>query len=183
LSISSLIPNFFEDYIAFCRTNFHFVGLNCILLDFRRFFIKKSTFFKFYLFPLLSKYLTFMYKLFFSKIQDGAHIQYGVFFWHLLLEALKFVRNFKMEKFLQFLKEQTPKKNIKKCFQKFNSKWPLHSRWRPKLHLLVKLQVIFFQKKNSGRFSCFLSFKEIFFSQKFKMAPIFNMEIFFGIFF
>jgi hypothetical protein len=55
----------------------------------------------------LSKYQTF-----FSKIQDGAHIRYGVF-WHLFLEALAFVRNFKMQKFLHFLEEQTPKKNLK----------------------------------------------------------------------
>jgi hypothetical protein len=34
------------------------------------------------------------------------------FFWHLFLEALPFVRNFKMQK-LHFLEEQTPKKNNK----------------------------------------------------------------------
>jgi hypothetical protein len=31
--------------------------------------------------------------------------------------------------FFHFLEEQTPKKNLKKCRQKFYSKWPLYSRW------------------------------------------------------
>jgi hypothetical protein len=44
-------------------------------------------------------------------MQDGAHIQYGVFFWHLFLEAVGFVRNFKMQNFLHFLEEKT-KKNM-----------------------------------------------------------------------
>jgi hypothetical protein len=71
------------------------------------------------------------------------------FFWHLFLEALAFVRNFKMQKFLHFLEKQTPKKNKKKCCQKFNSKW------RPKLNLLENLQIIFVQKKKiQGCFSC-----------------------------
>jgi hypothetical protein len=46
----------------------------------------------------LSKYLIFI-QIFFSKIQDGALIQYG-FFVPLFLEALAFVRNFKMQKLL-----------------------------------------------------------------------------------
>jgi uncharacterized protein YfbU (UPF0304 family) len=43
-----------------------------------------------------------------------------------------------MQKFLHFLEEQTPKKNYKKRLQKFNSKWPLYSKWRPKLNLRMK---------------------------------------------
>jgi hypothetical protein len=39
------------------------------------------------------------------------------FFWHLFLEALAFVRNFKMQNFLHFLEEQTPKE-IKKFVAK-----------------------------------------------------------------
>jgi hypothetical protein len=47
------------------------------------------------------------------------------FFRHLFLEALAFVRNFKMQNFLHFLEEQTQKKFKKNC-QKFNSKWQLY---------------------------------------------------------
>jgi hypothetical protein len=36
------------------------------------------------------------------------------FFWHLFLDALAFVKNFKMHIFLHFLEEQTPKKYIAK---------------------------------------------------------------------
>jgi hypothetical protein len=39
------------------------------------------------------------------------------FFWHLFLEALAFVRNFKMQKFLHFLEGKTKtkiKKNVSK---------------------------------------------------------------------
>jgi hypothetical protein len=46
-----------------------------------------------------------------------APISNTVFFCHLFLEALAFVRNFKMQKFLP-LEEQTPKK---RCGQKINS--------------------------------------------------------------
>jgi hypothetical protein len=58
------------------------------------------------------------------------------FFFAFFLEALAFVRNFKMLKFLHILEEQTPK-NKKNC-PKINSKWPLNSRWLPKLKLLGK---------------------------------------------
>jgi hypothetical protein len=36
------------------------------------------------------------------------------FFWHLFLEALAFVRKFKVQKFLHFLEEKTKKKNVTK---------------------------------------------------------------------
>jgi hypothetical protein len=65
------------------------------------------------------------------------------FFWHLFLDALAFVKNFKMHIFLHFLEEQTPKKYC----QKFHSKWPLYSRWQPKLNLLLKTTNHLFSKK------------------------------------
>jgi hypothetical protein len=45
----------------------------------------------------------------FSKIQDGAHIQYGVFLWDLILEALAFV-TINMQKNLHILEELIQKK-------------------------------------------------------------------------
>jgi hypothetical protein len=77
-----------------------------------------------------SFYQKFYVKTFFSKIQDGAPIFDMAFFWHLFLEALAFVKNFKIQKF----------------GQKFNSKW------RPKLNLLVKTTNQLFSKKISGLF-------------------------------
>jgi hypothetical protein len=102
------------------------------------------------------------YRIFFlSKIQDGAHIQYGVF-WHLFQEALAFVKNFKMQKFLHILEEQTQKN----CSSKINSKWPLNSRWLPKLNLLVKTTNHIFSKKKSK-----LTFIEIFFLKNSRWRP------------
>jgi hypothetical protein len=50
-----------------------------------------------------------------------------------------------MQKFLHILEEQTPKIQ--------NSKWPLNSRWLPKLNLLVKTtNHLFSTKKTSGLF-------------------------------
>jgi hypothetical protein len=57
---------------------------------------------------------------------------------HLFLGAFIFVRNFKKVIFFHILEEQTPKKNKKINTKKLNSKWPLYSRWLPKLNLLVK---------------------------------------------
>jgi hypothetical protein len=54
----------------------------------------------------LPKYLSFIEKKF-SKIQDGAYIHHKDFFCQIFLEALIFVRNFKMVKFLHILKEKT----------------------------------------------------------------------------
>jgi hypothetical protein len=79
-------------------------------------------------------------KNFFSKIQDGAHIQYGVF-------LASFSRSSGIHQ-KHFLEEQIPKKNKKTCCQKFNSKWLLYSRWRPKLNLLVKTTNYLFSKNN-----------------------------------
>jgi hypothetical protein len=53
-----------------------------------------------------------------------------------------------MQKFLHFLEEQTQKKNKKICCKKINSKWPLNSRWLPKLNLLVKTTNHLFSEKN-----------------------------------
>jgi hypothetical protein len=86
---------------------------------------------------LIAKIPKFYRKKKFSKIQDGAYIQHGDFFWHLFLRAVIFVRNFKMVKFLHFLKEQTPKKIKKIVAKKLNSKWSLNSRLLPKLILLM----------------------------------------------
>jgi hypothetical protein len=66
------------------------------------------------------------------------------FFWHFFLEALTFVRNFKMQKFLHILEEQT---NQKFFCPKINSKRLLNSRWLPKLNLLVKFTNHLFSKK------------------------------------
>jgi hypothetical protein len=85
----------------------------------------------------LLKYLSFIGKKTSQKIQDGAFIQHGDYFWQLFLRAFIFVRNFDMVKLLHFLKKQTQKKNKKICCQKINSKWPLNSRWLTKLNLLM----------------------------------------------
>jgi hypothetical protein len=42
------------------------------------------------------------------------------FFWHLFLEALAFVRNFKMQKFLHFLEEKIQKFFFFKMLPKIN---------------------------------------------------------------
>jgi hypothetical protein len=65
--------------------------------------------------------------------------------WHLFLKALTFIRNFKTQNFYISLNNKLQKKN--KCCQKFYSKWPLYSRWRPKLNLLVKTTNNRFSKK------------------------------------
>jgi hypothetical protein len=90
-----------------------------------------------------------------------------------------------MQKFLHILQEKSQKKIKNFVTKKLNSKWPLNSRWLPKLNLLVKTTNHLFSKK---------PFKAVFvaqipkfyrkiFSQKFKIAPTFIMEIFFVIFF
>jgi hypothetical protein len=66
-------------------------------------------------------------------------------FWHVFLGALIFVRNFEMVKFLHILEEQTQKK-IKKFVVPKKIKMVANLRWLPKLGLLVKLEIIFFQK-------------------------------------
>jgi hypothetical protein len=104
------------------------------------------------------KMAAFFYQIFFllkslsklSKIQDGAHILCGVFLAS-FLEALAFVRNFKMLIFMHILEEQTQKKIKKNCCPKINSKWLLNSSWLPKLNLLVKTKNHLFQKKNKFR--------------------------------
>jgi hypothetical protein len=52
-----------------------------------------------------------------------------------------------MQKLLHFLEEQTSNTIFKTCWQNFYSKWPLYSRWRPKLNLLVKTTNHLFSKK------------------------------------
>jgi hypothetical protein len=72
-------------------------------------------------------FLSSFYRIFcFSKIQI------------LFIEALALVRNFKMVKFLHILEEQNPQKIKKIWLPKNKFKWPLNSRWLPKLNLLVK---------------------------------------------
>jgi hypothetical protein len=90
---------------------------------------------------------------------------------HLFLEAL--VKNFKMLIFLRILEKQSAKKNKKKLLSKIFSKWPLNSKWLPLQNLLVKTTNYFF---SIG--SCIPKFYRKETSRKFKMAPIFNMEIF-----
>jgi hypothetical protein len=51
---------------------------------------------------------------------------------------------------LQILEEQTKSKIKKIVAKKLNSKWPLNSRWLPKLNLLVKITNYHFLKKSSG---------------------------------
>jgi hypothetical protein len=52
-----------------------------------------------------------------------------------------------MVKSLHILEERTPNKNKKLCCPKINSKWPLNSRWLPKLNLRVKTTNHLFSKK------------------------------------
>jgi hypothetical protein len=64
-------------------------------------------------------YIDFYMNFFFLK-NSRWRIFNIVFFWHLFLEALAFVRNFKMQKFWHFLEKQNPKKHkkiAKKIFQ------------------------------------------------------------------
>jgi hypothetical protein len=82
-----------------------------------------------------------------------------------------------MLKFLHILEEQSPRR-IENFVSKKNSKWPPSSRWLPKQNLLQKqiLELYYLPEYLS-----FIGKKQS--SQKFMMAPIFNMEIFSGFIF
>jgi hypothetical protein len=79
---------------------------------------------------------------FFSKIQDGAHNQYDVFL-AFFSRSFRIRQRLQTEFFLHILEEQTPKKLL----PKINLKWPLNSRWLPKLNWILKTTN---QKKNLG---------------------------------
>jgi hypothetical protein len=107
----------------------------------------KSTnrlFYRLFLFNRLSKYLAFIEKKI-TLIPGGAHIQYGVFFGI-------FFRSFhirqKLKNIFCIYSWRTNSKNEKFCCPKINSKWPLNSRWLPKLNFLVKTTNHLFSKKN-----------------------------------
>jgi hypothetical protein len=108
------------------------------------------------------------------------------FFWHLFLEALAFVRNFKMQNFLHFLEEKTQKKNKKFCCQK--RKFKMAAKFKT-----TKTKFSYVIKKILGRLRTFGQFDYAFYrfwaekkyikyleapkltmAAQFKMAPIFD---------
>jgi hypothetical protein len=102
--------------------------------------------------------------IFFLKIQDGAHIHYGVFFPSFSRSSCIRQKLHDAKVFAYSLSTNS-KKNKKKCCHKFNSKWPLYSRWRPKLNLLVKTTNHLFSNSGLFQLPTYLSFIEKKFSK------------------